>query len=175
MQILTLIYTFFIIILIVYNYLPINCLADDNDLNLHAHGHVIIDKYTGRAIGHGLSTIGSQWGLGAIIVGVSTAVGKIIAKSGVPPVQKVGLIVAAGLISGVGHSWISAANRSAIIAENMTSSTLGKDVGSHINKFINDTSISPLQQFLSDGEIMNYVCLSIVYILIIQLVFKLYF
>ena len=56
---------------------------DNKDLNLH--GHVTVDKEAGKAIGQGLNTIGSQIGLGATMVGVSAAVGKAIAKSGMPP------------------------------------------------------------------------------------------
>ena len=34
---------------------------------------------------------------------------------------------------------------------------------------------SPLQDLLFNGEIMSYACLSMIYLLIIQIVFKLYF
>ena len=56
---------------------------DNKDLNLH--GHVTVDKEAGKAIGQGLNTIGSQIGLGSTMVGGSAAVGKAIAKSGMPP------------------------------------------------------------------------------------------
>ena len=166
----------FIIVIQSYNYIiiseTINFVKGDNNVDLHAHGHVSVDKETGKAIGQGLNTIGSQIGLGAAMAGVGAAVAKGIAKSGMPPLQKAGLIIGASVAGGLSHSWISAANRGGIRAENIT--TLNANIGSHVSKFINDSSISPLQEFLYNGELMSYTCLGIVYILIIQLIFKLY-
>ncbi len=154
----------------------ISYVKDSNDV--HLHGHVSIDKETGKAIGQGMSqglnTIGSQLGLGATMVGVSTAVGKAVTKSGMPPLQKAGFIVGSGLVAGIGHSLISSANRDAIRAENVTTSPVS-NIGSGINKLVDDSHISPLQELLFNGEMMNYTCLAILYLLIIQLVFKLYF
>ena len=56
-----------------------------------------------------------------------------------------------------------------------TSSISSTNIGSHLNKLVDDSYISPLQESLFYGEMMSYICLGIVYILIIQLVFKLYF
>jgi hypothetical protein len=74
----------------------------DNDI--HLHGHVSLDKGAGQAIGQGISTVGTQIGLGASIVGVSGAVGKAVTKSGMPPLQKAGFILGSGLVAGIGHS-----------------------------------------------------------------------
>lgn len=148
----------------------------NNNVNLHAHGHVSLDKYGAKAIGQGLSTIGSQIGLGATMVGVSTAVCKALAKSSIPPLQKAGLIVGASVIGGLGHSRISALNRSDITIENITTTSVSStDISSHVNKLVDDSHISSLQESLFYGEMMSYVCLGLIYILIIQLVFKLYF
>jgi hypothetical protein len=149
-------------------------LKNDN-VNLHAHGHITLDKDAGKAIGQGLSTIGSQFGLGATMVGVSPAVGKAINKSSMPLLQKAGLIVGASIIGGIGHSTITAANRDGVRAENAINSASNTDIGSYVSKLVNNSHISPLQELLFNGEAMNYVCLGIVYILIIQLMFKLYF
>ena len=167
-----------ILILSYYNvsFLDVIIYINDNkDINLH--GYVTVDKEAGKAIGQGLNTIGSQIGLGATMIGVSAAVSKAIAKSGMPPLQKVGLIVDASIIGGIGHSTISAANRDYVRMENVTSITQNPNISFHINKLIddNDYYVSPLQELLSNGEIMNYTCLGLVYILIIQLAFKLYF
>lgn len=78
----------------------------------------------------------------------------------------------------MGHSWISSVNRNAITAENTTTTTTSissTDIGSHVNKLVDNSNISPLQEFLLNGEMKGYICLGIIYILIIQLVFKLYF
>ena len=83
------------------------CMADDNKKDINLHGHVSVTAEAGKAIGQGLQTIGSQLGLGATIAGVSAAVGKAIAKSGMPPLQKAGVVVGAGLLGGLFHSRIS--------------------------------------------------------------------
>lgn len=111
-QILSYITLCFIIIIILFN--PINisdaiCHINDKD-NINLHTHVSLEKDAGKAIGQGLNTIGSQLGLGATIAGVSSGVAKGIAKSSVPPFQKVGIILSAGLIGGLSHSKISAIN-----------------------------------------------------------------
>ena len=182
LQIFTFICTPFMIGLVMCNHISIDFInsVKDGDNNVHLHGHVSVDKETGKAIGkgisQGLSTIGSQWGLGASMVGVSTVVGKAIAKSGMPPLQKAGLIVGASIAAGLGHSSISALNRNGVAAETTTtSSTSSTNIVSHINKLIDDSNVSPLQELLSNGETMTYVCLGVMYLLIIQLVFKLYF
>ena len=65
-----------------------------------------------------------------------------------PPLQKVGFIVGSGLVASVGHSHISTANRDAIRA----ASTSGKSIDApYINKFVDDSHISPLQELLFNG------------------------
>lgn len=144
-----------------------------NDNDIHLHGHVSLDKGAGQAIGQGISTVGTQIGLGASIVGVSGAVGKAVTKSGMPPLQKAGFILGSGLVAGIGHSWISNVNRKMIISENATN--LNNNINPTISRLVEDNHISPLQEFLFNGQMMNYVLLGIVYLIIIQLVFKLYF
>jgi hypothetical protein len=150
----------------------INCMAENKDVNLH--GHVKVDKEAGKAIGQGLQTIGSQIGLGATIVGVATAVSKAITKSGMPPVQKAGIILGSGIISGIAHSRISIMNRNMNNDTNFNSSS-STDASSNVSNFINDSISSPLQELLVNFEMMTYVCLSLIYIIVIQLLFKLYF
>ena len=107
------------------------------------------------------------------MTGIGLAVGKTIAKSGMPPLQKAGIVVVSGFVAGLGHSFISTANRDAVRVENKTS--ISSAVNSHIKKFIDDSNVSPMQELLYNVEIMCYLCLSLIYLLIIQLVFKLYF
>jgi len=193
----------FIILLSAYNnIMPIDFINyikdnDSNTINLHGHGHVNLDKEAGKAIGQGLSTIGSQIGLGATIVGIGGAVGKAIAKSSLPPVQKAGVIIGGALISGFGHSVITAINRNTISANsanivatatNVTTNTATTtssvtntgatistgDINSYISKFMDDSNISPMQELLFDIYGLNATCLSLILILIIQIMFKLY-
>jgi len=151
----------------------ISYMADNNkDVNLH--GHVKVDKEAGKAIGQGLQTIGSQLGLGATIAGVATAVGKTIAKSSIPPVQKAGVVVGAGLLGGLIHSTISQYNIRRNYNENITNNMDTAIINdSNINKFINDNmSSSPLEVILSNLELINYICIYMLIILIIQILFK---
>lgn len=147
------------------------CIKDSKDINLH--GHVSLDKEAGKAIGQGLSTIGSQIGLGATMVGVSTAVGKVIAKFSMPPVQKAGVVVGGALMAGFGHSIVSTINRNTISSEN-SSNFVNNSINPNVNKFIDDSSFSPLQVLLFDIHGINVTFLSLISILNIQLVFKFY-
>jgi hypothetical protein len=143
-------------------------MADNKDIDLH--GHVKVDKEAGKAIGQGLQTIG----LGATIAGVATAVSKAVAKSGMPPIQKASVVVGSGIAAGFGHPLLSSINRKAVTAENKFSS-VESSTNSQVQNFINDSHSSPLQDFLFSGEMLTYVNLSLTYILVIQLVYKLYF
>lgn len=128
-----------------------------------------------NSIGHDLSTV---CGLGATMVGASTAVGKGIAKSGLPPVQKAGVIIGGAIIRGFSHSVISTMNINAIYKENTPSfnntNLLSNDISSKISKFMDDSSWSPLQTLLFDIQGINATCLNLIIILIIQIIFKLY-
>jgi hypothetical protein len=139
------------------------------------HGHVTVNKEAGQAIGQGLSTIGSQVGLGVTMVGVSTAVAKAITKTGMPPLQKVGFIVGASLLGGVAHTTLSATHRRSAL-ENYTNNETTKNISSSVSKFIEDSlPTSPLKDLLNNIELTDYILLGIIYIVIIQLLFKLYF
>jgi hypothetical protein len=153
---------------------------DDKDINLH--GHVKVDKEAAKVIGQGLQTIGSNLGLGATIAGVSTAVGKAIAKSSLPPIQKAGIVLGAGVLGGLTHSKLSESNMNRILKENIENNNLTKfNSSSNINdsnvsKFIDDNiTSSPLENLLSNFELTNYVCISMLILLAIQIIFKLHF
>lgn len=173
-------FTFIPVVLFIFSYGE-TILADfvlyakDNDIDLHAHGHISVDKEAGKAIGTGLSTLGSQLGLGTTMAAIGSAVGASIAKSGMPPLQKAALIVGSAAAAGVGHSFISAANRDAVRTENSTTSAgEAANIGSHVSKLVDDSQISPLQEVLFNGEILNSIGLTVLYVLIIQFIYKLY-
>ena len=164
----------FTIVLLTYNYIMlieiISYAIDNNDVNLH--GHVTVDKQASKSISKGFNTLGGQIGLGATMAVIATAVASAIAKSGMPRLQKAALIVGGGAVSGVAHAALSAVNRSAIRGENTLSST--SNINPQITKLVNHYNISPLQDVLFNGEMFNYICLSIIYVLIIQFIYKLY-
>ena len=161
----------------------------DENKNINLHGHVTLGEESAKAIGQGLNTIGSNIGLGATMAGVATAVGKTVAKSSLPPVQKAGVVVGTSMVVGLFHSSISTINRNKIMDENFKANsninTTGTNngnsnnnpVSNSTNNFMDSSSSdnSPLQDLLSNLEMMNYVCISMIILLIIQLVFKLYF
>jgi len=147
-----------------------------NNKDVNLHGNISINAEAARVLNQGMQAATSNIGLAGTIAGVSTAVSKAIAKSGMPPLQKAGIIMSSGLLSGIGHSLLSNVNRNATNGNTIITSAASSS-NSHAHKFlnINNSDLSPLQEFLHDGEMMNYVCLSLIYFLIIQLIFKLYF
>jgi hypothetical protein len=78
-----------------------------------------------------------------------------------PYLQKIGFKVDSGLAAGLGHSAISAINRISVYENNsnITTSTPYTNIGPYVNKLIDNYLISPLQELLSNGEMMNYLCL----------------
>jgi len=114
-------------------------IKDENGVNLH--GHVNITKEAATELSKGISTVGTQIGLGATIVEIGTAVSKTVTKSSMPTLQKAGFIVGSGLIAGIGHSRITTYNRSKILSESINASTASNvasnstNIGNNINKF----------------------------------------
>jgi len=141
---------------------------DNNDTN-NTSGNITINKDTGKVIGQGLNQIG----LGITMAGIGTAVGKAVAKSSMPPLQKTGLIVGASIFGGLSNLRSNAISKNTITIENIISNNNNNN--NSYNKLVDNSTISPLQESLLYGELMSYMCLNIVYILIIQLIFKLYF
>ncbi len=156
----------------------INYVKENDDIDLH--GHVTLDKEAEKYIGQGLNTIGSNVGLGATMAGVGTALGKTIAKSAIPPVQKAGIVLGASMIGGLFHSKITTSNRNKIMDDNFKNDIASCDYNSNvnnssINKLIDDNTLpSPLEDLLLNLEITNYVCISMVILLAIQIFFKLH-
>jgi Cytochrome C and Quinol oxidase polypeptide I len=158
----------------------ISCVNDKNnnvnpDVDFNAT--VSIGKDAAVELSKGMQTIGSQIGLGASMVGIGAAVGKGVAKSAMPPLQKAGIIVGSSLIAGLGHSIISNVNRNNVLQDNIAikSTTSSNSTKNLLNKLIDDiTPSSPLENLLFDIEALNYICISLVIILIIQILFKFY-
>lgn len=148
------------------------CYANDKG-NIDLHGHVSLGKDVAAELAKGMHYIGSQLGLGATMAGVATAVGKGIAKSSMPPLQKAGVIIGGALTAGFGHSIVTTINRHNINSTNSNNSCVD-NISWNINKFMDDTSLSSLQTLLSNIEGLNITCLSLIIILCIQIIFKLY-
>lgn len=71
-------------------------IEDKQSVSLHGHVNLTEDAaaavFFSAEISKGISAVGSNIGLGGTIVGVGSAVGKVIAKSGMPPMQKAGIM-----------------------------------------------------------------------------------
>lgn len=154
-----------------YNVLDIICFANDND-NITLKGQVNVSKEAAKEFSKGMNTIGTQIGLGATIVGVSTAVGKTIAKSGMPPIQKAGVVIGGAFMGGLSHSIISRINRNNIEFENQKTTNTTESLNSNISKLIDNSITSPLEGLISDIQLISITCLSLIFILTIQIVFK---
>lgn len=161
-------------------FIDIVCCLEEEKNNINLHGHVSLDKEAGKAIAQGMNTIGSNIGLGATIAGIGTAVGKTIAKSSLPPMQKAGIVVGASMMTGLFHSKITTSNRNKVTDEYFKNNEVSTNNSSNIDnstvsKFIDDsTPSSPLEDLLLNLEITSYVCISMVVLLAIQLFFKLH-
>ena len=152
------------------NSLNFLCINDNDNVNLH--GHVDISKDAAIEISKGMSAVGNNIGLGGTIIGVGTAVGKVIAKSGIPPLQKAGIVMAGSIVGGVTHSIISRHNRNEILYQNPNNYT--NSLPKNINKFLDNDSYTPLEGMFSDMQVMSITLLGLIGILIIQLIIKLH-
>ena len=160
----------------IYNMLDIiYSIKDDN--NIHLHGHVSVDKETGKAISQAVSNIGSNIGLGATVAGLSSAMAKGISKASVPPLQKAGIIMAGGVVGGIIH----------IISSTVNHSNTYSNVGSSVNKSLNNSNnnninnlvdlsnnISPIEILLKCINILSDISLFLLFILSLQLFYKFY-
>jgi hypothetical protein len=123
-------------------------------------------------ISTGISELGSQLGSGASIVGVAGAVGKTIAKSSIPPVQKAALVTGSGLLGGLIHLSVSLINRAN--RPNNVIITNNKLTGNNLSIYnlVDDTITNPLEGILFSIQGINAICFTFTLILVIQLFTK---
>jgi hypothetical protein len=150
--------------------------SSTNKVSLSAN--VDVSKEAAIELSKGISNLGSQLGLGGTVAGVSAAVAKGLSKSSLPPVQKVGLIMGAAMAGAGIHLGASAINRkNNIINLAKTDATVSSNIERRsISKFIDDgmTDHSPIKDLIFSIEILNNVSLFLLFILFMQLFFKLY-
>lgn len=121
--------------------------------------------------------IGRNIGIAGTVAGVSGAVGKAIAKSSMPPLQKAGIIIGAGLAGGAIHVGTTAVNRAVNAPSNTPSTNFPPSDISNINKLIPDpdgSGYSDLMLLLLSIDTLTSVCLSLVLILFMMILFKFY-
>jgi hypothetical protein len=91
-----------------------------------------------------------------------------------PPIQKAGVIIAAAIAGAGIHVGASAINRKNNIINSVEPGTFGgksSDICQGINKLIDQSDHSPIKDLILSIEILNHVCLFLVFILVIQLFF----
>jgi hypothetical protein len=162
-----------IIVYIIFNHISIDIIdkVKDNDINLH--GHISLNKEATKELSKGIVTAGSMLGSSAAIAGVASAVSKTIVKSSIPPVQKLAIVGAGGLIGGLLHYGVSQANRASALDDMVKSSIINKS-GNNISKFMDNSVSDPLEGLLFTIQGLNSVCLTLIFILIIQLFIRLH-
>jgi hypothetical protein len=113
-------YIFYLYFYLFFEIKTIYCCSSSTDPGtVSATVNINVSKEGAEAIASGLQSTGSQIGLGAAIGGLAAAASKSIAGSGLPPIQKVGLIGAAGVLGALAHSGATALNRG--LSTSMTS------------------------------------------------------
>lgn len=160
----------YLLLNVVYNLEAINIISYVNDNNdIYLHGHVSVDKETGKAIGQGIANIGSNIGIAATVGGVTAGMAKVMVKSSIPPLQKAAVVGAGALLGGINVV-------TSYLNKNLPNTfTLSNTSNDSINKFLPDFDLSPLQGVLLGIDIIHYAFIALMYVLIIQLIFKLYF
>ena len=150
--------------------------VENKDITLK--GKIVLDKEAGTEVARGLSTLGSNVGLAACVGGIAAGVSKAVAKSPLPPVQKAGLVIAAGLAGAVIHTGASAINAQTHAEHSINKSPtstnqdiLPKDSHEFIGS-VNDHT--PLEILLQSIYILNSISIWLIMILLIQILFKLY-
>ena len=151
---------------------PIPLHINEKD-SVNLHGHVSIGKDAAAELSKGIGIVGSNLGLGGTMVGVGTAVGKAIAKSGMPPLQKVGIVLGGSILGGVSNSMISKNNENIASFNNDDASPIN-DITKNSSNFLDGNNYTPLEGMLYDIQTASITCLSLIIILIIQLIIKLH-
>ena len=148
---------------------------DKDSVNLSAQANIDIGKEAAVEISKGISNVGANIGLGATVAGVSSAVAKGISKSSLPPIQKASIIIGGGVVGAVLHVGASAVN-SRRNFDNSAYLECSNNVASSkdINHFLDTVNDSPLEILLQCIYILNSVSVLFIYILSIQLLFKIY-
>lgn len=115
-----------------------------------------------------LDSVGNNIGLAGTVAAVAGGVTKVIFKSSIPPLQKVGIVVGSAVAGGAIQSGFSAINRGIY---NNESYNIPKGSNSLI---YSGNSNSPLVDLLLSIEALNAVSLSLFFILIVNISFRYY-
>lgn len=161
-----------LIIFIYFNLYTLNEIfwLDQDKNTISVGANLEINKDAAEAIGRNI-------GIAGTIAGVSGAVAKGIAKSSMPPLQKAGIIIGAGVASGAIFVGTSAVNRVVNTTTTISpKSTSSINISSNINKLLPDSNdgLSDLILLLLSINTLICVCISLIVILSLMIIFKFY-
>ena len=123
--------------------------------------------------------IGRNIGIAGTVAGVSGAVGKAIAKSSLPPLQKAGIIVGASIAGGAIHVGTSVINRVVNTPSTTpltTTTPTTSNLPDGVNKLMADSGdgYSDLMLLILYIDTLTCVCLGLIVILFMMILFKFY-
>jgi hypothetical protein len=124
--------------------------------------------------------LGRNIGIAGTVAWVSGAVGKAIAKSSLPPLQKAGIVVGAGIAGGAIHIGTSAINRVVNTPSSTTTpptTTPTTNLPDGVNKLLADSGdggFSDLMLLILSIDALTCVCLTFILILFMMILFKFY-
>ena len=183
LQILTPIWLLLVIVIFFYlNILTFNgplFLDGDKTTNntVNIGGNIEMNKDAAEILGRNI-------GIAGTVAGVSGAVGKAIAKSSLPPLQKAGIVVGAGIAGGAIHVGTSIVNRvvntpsSSITTPPSTTTppSVTSNLPDGVNKLMADSGdgYSDLMLLILSIDTLICVCLGLILILFMMILFKFY-
>ena len=179
-------FVFYIILLTIYillNYDLLNDIifhikADDikntldkNDITLK--GKIVLDKEAGAEIAKGLFSVGSNVGLAACVGALTAGASKTLLKSSLPPVQKIALLGASGVLGGAIHTGASAINAQTHMANN--TNVKAKQLPNNVNSLLEyGDNTSPLEILLKSISVIDTISIWLFVIIFIQFFFIIY-
>jgi hypothetical protein len=146
------------------NYINVNDLNNTgNKSDITLESKIILDKEAGAEIAKGVSNLGNNIGLAGCVGAMAGGVSSTIAKSSLPPVQKVGLVLMGGIVGAALHIGASSINshRHAKYLNKLSSVNESNILSSKdINKFIDSVgNNSPLELLLQCICALDFVCI----------------
>jgi hypothetical protein len=171
-------YTFLESITLYVNGDDLKNLERKTDITLQ--GKVVLDKDAGVEVARGIAGLGSNIGLAGCVGTLAAGTASVIAKSSLPPVQKVGLVLFSGVAGAViqtGANAINAQRFTAGSTDKISSTNNNISLPKDINKFI-DYPIgdsSPLETLLQCIFILDFIALWSVLFLSMQFMFRFIF
>jgi hypothetical protein len=150
----------------------VSCIDNNNkDIHVPYRGYAPVDKETTRQIGHGISNVGANIGLAGTVGAVTAGMSGVISKSSVPSLQKVGAVAFGAVLGGGIH--IPATHFKGLSEANNANNANNNLPNDSVSEFMSDIDLSPLEGVLWVLDILHQACIGLVYILMMQLVFKL--